>query len=232
MIHLHLQECESTQEEVLKRISKRHDEQILISTERQSLGRGRRGNQWIFYPGSLAFSFTLEAPSPIQLASLEIGLLFCRYVDEKIKLKWPNDLMFEGKKCGGILCQLAGDRVIVGMGLNIFQETARISSKNDNSGFGPGWLPWKEEGLQKNWPLRFYRFVLKSRLHSSSILAEFPQYCDHMGRSVSIHSGENEKGEGVIEGIFQGIGPNGEGVIASDPGKEPHRVLSGSLFYN
>ena len=250
MIHIHLQECQSTQQEVIQRIDAAKGRAILVSTENQTLGRGQRGKQWKFYPGSLAFSFTMKPPAMAQLASMEVAILFCRYVGENVKLKWPNDLIFEGKKCGGILCQLVHDVLIVGMGINITQgeiggdqrgepEACSLHASGKRRGgrppkapggeqlhfnFEPTSFSWEGSHLQEKWPYSFYQYLLANRLGDCDlIIEEFYQYCDHMKKNVSI---ENQN----IKGTFIGVDLDGAAII--EQGEKKHRIISGSLIYN
>ena len=220
MIHLHLQECNSTQKEVIKQINASRKAPLLVSTENQLSGMGQRGNDWKFYPGSLAFSFTISPPDPVQLAPMEIGILFCLYVSEKVKLKWPNDLMMNGKKCGGILCQFINDVVVVGIGINISQK--KLENEPDFK-FEPGSFSWMTKDLQKKWPLDFYQFVQKNRLSADSVLNQFQKHCDHINRPVSVIDKN-------IQGVFKGLGKNGEALIVNE--SQHYQIISGSLFYN
>ena len=220
MIHLHLQECKSTQEEVIKQIAASSNEQILVSTENQLAGQGQRGNKWKFYPGSLAFSFTMRPSPVIQLTPIEVGILFCSYVSDNVQLKWPNDFMINGKKCGGILCQLIHGLVVVGMGINISQR--ELANEPDFK-FRPGSLAWSAHDLQKKWPLHFYQFIQKNRPSIDVILDQFKKYCDHIDRPVSV-AGRN------MRGIFKGLGKNGEALITNE--SQQYQIISGSLLYN
>ena len=220
MIHLHLQECNSTQKEVIKQINAQGNRPLLVSTENQLSGMGQRGNEWKFYPGSLAFSFTIRPHHPVQLAPMEMGILFCLYVSEKVKLKWPNDLMMNGQKCGGILCQLVNDVVVVGVGVNISPK--KLENDPDFQ-FKPGSFSWTTKDLQKKWPFHFYQFVQKNRLSANSVLDQFQKHCDHINQPISV-IGEN------IQGIFKGLGKNGEALIANE--SQHYQIISGSLFYN
>ncbi len=105
----------------------------VIIAEEQTEGRGRRGRQWISRPGKgLWFSMILR-PQEISLAeaipvtlaaAAALGQGLRRETGLKVTLKWPNDLLLEGKKICGILTELKGepDRVeylIMGVGLNV-----------------------------------------------------------------------------------------------------------------
>jgi BirA family biotin operon repressor/biotin-[acetyl-CoA-carboxylase] ligase len=104
---------------------------IVVTTEQQTAGRGRRGREWISPFGqNLYFSLGLELNVPIsQLSglSLAVGLSLAESLINSgfpVQLKWPNDLYIEGKKIAGILVELDGAfetpcRVIVGVGINV-----------------------------------------------------------------------------------------------------------------
>jgi BirA family transcriptional regulator, biotin operon repressor / biotin---[acetyl-CoA-carboxylase] ligase len=101
-------------------------------TEYQSAGRGRRGRTW-FSPLAanlyLSILWTPDGrnPGPGGL-SLAVGVAAARAVEEAgglgVGLKWPNDLLWEGQKLGGVLVEaIAGpagpSRLVVGLGLNL-----------------------------------------------------------------------------------------------------------------
>lgn len=100
--------------------------------ERQTAGRGRRGRQWFSPYGrnlylSVRWHFE-QGVAALEGLSLAIGVLLTETLDRlgisNLHLKWPNDLLSDGKKLGGILIEVGGDLtgecvVVVGIGLNI-----------------------------------------------------------------------------------------------------------------
>ncbi len=103
---------------------------VLIAKS-QTAGRGRRGRAWVSKPGaglylSLMRSFTL-APDALQGLSLVVGMAVRTALTslgvEEISLKWPNDLVYHGRKLGGILLELRQEadlcHVVMGIGINI-----------------------------------------------------------------------------------------------------------------
>lgn len=105
--------------------------------EYQSAGRGRRGRQWLAAPfASILCSVAHQLPGgPAASAGLSLvaGVAAARAVAaagaDGIGLKWPNDLVLGGAKCGGILVEIAGElgercRCIVGVGLNLAMPEA------------------------------------------------------------------------------------------------------------
>lgn len=106
----------------------------------QHQGRGRRGRRWHAAPGAaLLFSVSL----PIAAAAKDIGgvTLACgiaaaetlRARGVAAALKWPNDVLLDGRKLGGVLCELALDpagrrTLIAGVGLNLWLDAATRAS--------------------------------------------------------------------------------------------------------
>lgn len=103
----------------------------LVVSERQTKGRGRLRRNWISPKGGLYFSLLLKpafiTPNRISQITLLSGLSCIHAIKEKTEiecsLKWPNDILLNHKKVGGILCELnaESDRVnfvVVGIGIN------------------------------------------------------------------------------------------------------------------
>lgn len=128
----HFAEIGSTNAEALSRAAAGAPEQWLVA-DRQVTGRGRRGRQWISEPGNLYASLLLYDPAPPALspqicfvAALALHDAICDCLPaldpERLRLKWPNDLLLDGKKLAGILVEgaTAGTKqaVVTGIGVN------------------------------------------------------------------------------------------------------------------
>ena len=118
---------DSTNDEALRRIDSGEDPGLVIVADSQRGGRGRRGAVWQSAPGNLYMTMVVAVPTgnmPGQLAfvaglAAADAIRFCAGQD--VHLKWPNDVMLEGRKLGGILIE-AGSReglYAVGVGLNV-----------------------------------------------------------------------------------------------------------------
>ncbi len=100
----------------------------LVWADSQTAGRGRLGRTWSSPAGlGLYFSLVLrdlEPPAKARL-SLLVGLAVAEAVEEtsgvRTQIKWPNDILAQGHKIGGILCEATGERVVAGVGLNLNQ---------------------------------------------------------------------------------------------------------------
>ncbi len=109
---------------------------LLRAALHQSAGRGRHGRRWFSGPGS-ALLFSLAVPMTaggerIAAATLACGVGLAealRARGAQVLLKWPNDVLFDGRKLGGVLCELAADSpgrrtVVVGIGVNLHLDVA------------------------------------------------------------------------------------------------------------
>ena len=127
-----LDNCESTSSLLLERAQQQDvPSGSVVVCERQTAGRGRRGRSWLSAPGdSLTFSllwrFPAGMPPPMGL-SLAVGVAAARALEGMgaagVKLKWPNDILADGAKLGGILVETVtqGGRhvAVIGMGINV-----------------------------------------------------------------------------------------------------------------
>jgi len=104
----------------------------IVLTEWQSAGRGRRGRGWQALPGGgLLFSVLWRFSRPVGALSglsLAVGVALAEGLQKQgmdaVQLKWPNDLLWQGRKLGGILIELEGDMLgpgnaVIGVGLNV-----------------------------------------------------------------------------------------------------------------
>ena len=119
----------STNDVAMKLIKRNILEPTLITTEKQTNGRGRIGKKWISLKGNLFmtlfFEFDQKKINFKQFAVLNAFLLkkvISKIILKKIKIKWPNDLLFNKLKFCGILQEVIKfdnfDYLIVGIGLN------------------------------------------------------------------------------------------------------------------
>ncbi len=104
---------------------------LLVSAETQSGGKGTRGRAWRSPPGNIYMTVGIHRrrlPAPrLALLPLELGLHLweesaSRVTEEArsgLKLKWPNDLLYQGRKTAGILVESFGDYLMAGFGINV-----------------------------------------------------------------------------------------------------------------
>ncbi len=106
-------------------------EGLIVVAERQTAGRGRLDRQWVSPPrAGLTLSVLLKPPSRYQWLPLLAGVALVETVrrmgDVDAVLKWPNDLLIDGRKCAGILAESVGGSVVLGIGLNVTLREAEL----------------------------------------------------------------------------------------------------------
>ena len=128
------EEIDSTNAEALRQLqaldhAQRCEAKAFIA-RRQSAGRGRRGRVWSSESNaglylSLVRGFELEAQA-LQGLSLVVGLAaqaaLTQLGAQEVRLKWPNDILVQGRKLGGILLELrrtVESQVVIGIGINL-----------------------------------------------------------------------------------------------------------------
>ena len=218
-LNLHIyDEIDSTNDEA-KRIEGIEDFHIFIS-EKQTKGRGRHGKKWSSpNTGNIYMTIsTSQNTSQISPISLISGLICKKAIDKLIRkpsimLKWPNDILFNDKKIGGILVETEINKenikTIIGIGINL----------NIN----------KEE----SWWGDLSKFALESKRNEliNLILAEFlnifdnsydnwvddwKKSCMHINKEIEIFDGEHLQ----KKAIFKDIDAQGNAVIESNEGEE------------
>ena len=100
-----------------------------LVTRRQTAGKGRAGRQWEDGAGNFMGStvVVLRPGDPLpQTLALVTGLALAEAVGAvpgapQVMLKWPNDLLVDGAKLAGILLERVGERVVIGVGVNLLR---------------------------------------------------------------------------------------------------------------
>jgi BirA family transcriptional regulator, biotin operon repressor / biotin---[acetyl-CoA-carboxylase] ligase len=132
---VYLEHIGSTNDVVLGQAAAGAPEGLLVLAEEQTAGRGRQDRTWWAPPGSsLLMSLLLRPPIPAAYAAqltMCLGLAAAEGVEQitglRPGLKWPNDLLLDGRKLAGMLTELrlSGDQVayaVLGLGLNVNLE--------------------------------------------------------------------------------------------------------------
>lgn len=201
----------------------------LVMTEHQSRGRGRRGRQWVSPFGhnlyqSLLWTFQ-GGIAALEGLSLVCALVVLRTLKsqgyEDITLKWPNDVLFNGRKLAGILLEVSGDvagpcRVVMGIGVNTAMPagagTAIDQPYSDLRSVSNGVVDRNQlaAALINEWVLTLEQF---ERAGFSQFRDEWMGSDAYLGQLVEIKSGAN-----VIVGVSAGVDPAGRLLLDTDSG--------------
>lgn len=142
--HLY-QEIGSTNAEAQRLLAAGGVSPLICLSEQQTAGRGRRGRAWVSPYAQNVYMTVVEpfatGAQGLEGLSLVVGIVLadtlhaCGY--EAVQLKWPNDLLYDGKKLAGILIEIAGDLtsdcvVVIGVGVNVLMQ-AQAGEKIDQA---------------------------------------------------------------------------------------------------
>lgn len=105
----------------------------LLGADRQTAGRGRNAKRWSTTDGALTFSLLLPSNRVPELLPLRTALAVCNAVDrwlaEPSQVKWPNDVMVEGRKlCGVLIEQSPTIGTVIGVGMNVNNRVSEATA--------------------------------------------------------------------------------------------------------
>ena len=138
---LKFKSVKSTNDIALMLIKKGNIKPSIIVSERQSKGRGTMGKKWISKKGNLFLSIFFDMSKKkidfkkfAILNAYMLRSILAKKISNKIKIKWPNDLLFKNKKICGILQEtvINAEKIflIVGIGINtnLYPKNTSFSS--------------------------------------------------------------------------------------------------------
>jgi len=227
----------STNDEAMARL-RGGEGPLWVTAERQISGRGRRGRPWVSEAGNLYASFAFEADWPHErigilplAAAVALGdALAC--LGLSAALKWPNDVLLDGRKCAGILLETEGGavpgrsaarRIVIGFGVNVAHHPHDAPSAVHIAAVRPGTCaPEVLDAL---------RPALASALSRLS-REDGPRQVRDLWLSRAVGVGGPvivRYDEEVIEGRFLGLDPAGR-LILGEPGGATRLVAAGDVF--
>nr|WP_308569514.1 bifunctional biotin--[acetyl-CoA-carboxylase] ligase/biotin operon repressor BirA [Providencia rettgeri] len=222
---------DSTNQYMLERIAELKSGDTCLA-EYQSAGRGRRGRQWISPFGCnlyLSMYWRLEqGPAAAVGLSLVVGIVIAevlnRISQEKVKVKWPNDLYMNDKKLAGILVELTGKtgdaaHIIIGVGINIGMNNNNIESSKSIT---QEWSSLRDEveNIERN---ELSANIIKS-LRESLVIFEHEGLKPFLERWFKLDNFLNRHvklliGNDVISGIERGVNDQGALLLQKDNGE-------------
>ena len=206
----------------------------LLGAHLQTAGRGRAGRVWLNETGqSLTFSCAFETdlkPSQLNGLSLALGVGACEALRaqcsadqvNRLKLKWPNDLMFEHGKLAGILVETQINtkriRIVVGMGINLTHAQAlgdklgrQVAALNDIITLNYATVITLISNVASSW----HDIVFKYAQHGFvDFLPRFTHLDYLVNQPVEVLQHQNH----LFEGIALGVDSQGVLQVRSDQG--------------
>jgi BirA family biotin operon repressor/biotin-[acetyl-CoA-carboxylase] ligase len=127
---LHLREVGSTSDHARELALAGAPHGALVTAAAQTAGRGRQGRVWTTQPGAaLAMSVILRDPPP--LLPLLAAVAVARTVGPQATIKWPNDVLVDGRKVAGILAEGRPHEgwAVLGIGVNVAVDVALLPAE-------------------------------------------------------------------------------------------------------
>ncbi len=225
---IHFPIIHSTNDWVKEHISSLDPSHITcVTADEQTAGRGRLGRRWISPKNNniyATFYFRLPAPCLVLANIGQILSLSCIEVLQKtglcLQIKWPNDLLLEGKKTGGILCetQIHNDfiDIILGIGLNVHmpEEILKQIDQPATSLQACSGKTWDLSLLTQNLLMQFLidcDILLETGF--ASFQSRYESRLAYKGTMISLYNGTEH-----LQGICQGISAEGKLVLALSDG--------------
>lgn len=216
------------------------EEGTFIIAEEQTKGKGRMGREWVStYGKGIWLSFILR-PEIVPVRASEITFVIAvgimegikKHIKKEVKIKWPNDILLEGKKIVGILTEISAEMerinyIVAGIGINANQDLEDF----------PEEIRFKATSLKINTGKHINRNQLlreiiqeMERVYYIYINEGFKKILD-LWKENNITLGRRVKAitfEGEIIGIAEKIDDEGYLIIKDDNGKE-NKILAGDV---
>ncbi len=214
-------------------------EGTIVLTETQTNGKGRLGRKWISPEGNIYLSIILrpkilpsEAPLITLMAAVASASALRNALNIGVNIKWPNDIILDGKKVGGILTEMNSetDRVnyiVIGIGVNVNMDLSilppdvRITATTIKEKIGSDIRRAEILSLLIKELDRWYKIFLNEG--PGPVLDEWRGLSQGIGKKVKVTSLDS-----VIEGLAEGIDDYGRLIVRLEGGRV-EKVASGDV---
>lgn len=234
----YVESCNSTQDIADLLACRGASEGTVVLAEEMTMGRGRLGRKWSAHRGGLWFTIILRPKHVrgLHLLSLALGLSVVRALESllglRTGLKWPNDVLYGGKKLAGILVEVKAEAdkieyVLAGIGLNVnnnlpVELTSTAVTLKKIMGYPLPRIPILRSILY--WIDEYYD-VLARGIHDK-LLRDWRKYSLTIGRRVKAHTIDGE----IIVGIAENVAEDGSLIIRLDNGGKK-KINAGDIVH-
>lgn len=236
----HYYQLESTNDTAAALGQQEEPEGAVVIAEEQTRGRGRLGRSWFSEKGSGIYLSVLLRPEMRPRSAPMLSLLTAVAVSQAIEnvsglqtdIKWPNDVLLGGRKCGGILIEMNADLdhikyAVVGVGFNINQTAFPDELKEKATSL---YLEAGRRFSRVEWVAHFLSCLEHGyrKLSSNQTAAILAEWC----RRSSFQSGKQvsvEWGSQALQGITAGLTSEGALRVRLDDGTL-REIASGEIL--
>ena len=222
---LYFDTIDSTNTKAQELAEKGYPNGTLVVADQQVSGKGRRGRGWVSPSGTGIFMTLMIKPdinpnnaSMLTLvAALAVAKAIKDVTGEDAKIKWPNDIVVNGKKVCGILTEMSAqfdyiNHIVIGIGINVHNESfpEEISSMASSLMIEAGGKRFRRAEIIARTMLYFeeyYEIYLKTE-DLSALVGEYDELLVNMNKSVKVLDPKEP-----FEGKAMGITKKGELIV-------------------
>lgn len=227
---VYAEELSSTNTFLMDKQNGYNESGTVVLAEKQTSGKGRKDRVWYSAPDSnLTFSILLTKDKFLTsnsslinfAASLSVAFSIENLYQLKTELKWPNDILLDGKKTSGILIEATSqgnkiERFVIGIGINVnqpsFQGTFNYPPTSIRNELGRN---VEREKLLAEILNNFELLLEKIKKNKSEVINDWKSKCKMIGERISIVENDSEK-----FGIFYDIDEEGFLLLKTKDGIE------------
>lgn len=218
--------------EFARGIANESESWTVVIAEVQTAGRGRLGREWLSPSGGIWMSIILKPrvpPSEAFRYTMAASVAVCRSLMNlyglDAKIKWPNDVLVNGRKICGILTEISAELdvinyIILGIGINANMSASSLPEE------------WNATTISAELHMEIPRGELITRvleeiralLESEDLYHQWVRLSDTLNRRVRVHGFDD------VTGIAESLEPDGALVVRKDDGGLV-RVLAGDCIH-
>jgi BirA family transcriptional regulator, biotin operon repressor / biotin---[acetyl-CoA-carboxylase] ligase len=221
---------DSTNEEAIRLARGGEVGPLWICAAQQTAGRGRRGRAWASEPGNLFATLLTEAARRNSaqtgfIAAISVVEAIRRFVPgDRVRIKWPNDILIGAGKCAGILVEQVSDRLVaVGIGIDLVNYPSGVGAVSLSAvcGFIPApdhvlaSVAQEMDAWLSLWTKSGFTPVREAWLARAAGMGELIRAATPLGN---------------VDGIFENLDSDGA-LLLRDAGGMMHRITAADVFY-
>lgn len=204
----------------------------VVIAEIQTAGRGRLGREWLSPTGGIWMSIILKPrvpPSEAFRYTMAASVAVCRSLRDlyglNARIKWPNDVLVNGRKICGILTEISAELdiinyIVIGIGINANMSASSLPEE------------WNATTISAELGMEISRVELiirvleemRALLESGELYQEWVRLSDTINRRVRV------RGFGEVIGLAESLEPDGALILRRDDGKLV-RILAGDCIH-
>lgn len=214
-------------------------EGLVVVAEHQASGRGRADRAWTSPARSgLTFSVLLRPPPATRphwgwlplLAGLAVATPLARLSQLDVGLKWPNDVLLGERKVAGLLAEVTGDAVVLGVGLNVSlrQDELPVPTATSLRIAGSDVIDREPvlRAVLRDLAVRYRAWAeAAGDVDTTGLLRDYRRACVTLGREVTVHL----PGHRDLHGTATDVDRSGRLLV--DDGSGTHRLGAGDVVH-